>query len=150
MLKQITGIAAAAVLLTPPAHAAFTKCIYLNPAMSCLASMPLSKYNNTTDWDATCTDNTGSTNVEGVWRCGSQNGGTQGTTTDMLDTADSTSINTYCWCKMVIPAVSQWVFHSKVSDQGTCYGTCGRLCLEALQTAGSTAFKAAMFSNPGA
>lgn len=120
------------------------------------------------DWTATCTTTyrrqtpdpddsyvssenvtTPSFTVRGVAGC-SRSSGTAGTTTiDILPTlnyADDGNDNK-CWCKMLTPAVSQWVYlraYSGDSGAGSCAKSCAYRCGEAMTN--NETFKTTMFS----
>lgn len=120
------------------------------------------------DWTATCTTTyrrptpdpddyystteqvtTPSFTVRGVAGC-SKSGGTVGTTTkDILPTLDDkdNANNDECWCKMLIPAVSQWVYLKSYTGNGgigSCAKSCAYRCGEAMTN--NATFKATMFS----
>ena len=94
----IVGIICAASI--PPAYAV-TKCVKLTSSTTCTTPSGATGQSN---WSATC----GGIEIQGVAFCGSQNGGSVGATTETVTT--SRDNNKYCWCKMVSPAVSRWLF----------------------------------------
>ena len=132
----IAGIICAASI--PPAYAV-TKCVKLTPSTTCTSSYGATGQSN---WSATC----GGIKIQGVAFCGSQKGGSAGATTESVTTSSNPDNNKYCWCKMVSPAVSSWVFYNYPSTTaGVCATTCAYGCaLGAGQT--NSAFRSALFS----
>ncbi|MBP3316061.1 MAG: hypothetical protein J6L70_00455 [Alphaproteobacteria bacterium] len=51
--------------------------------------------------------------------------------------------NKYCWCKMLSPAVSSWVFSSNLSDATNCAKYCSEDCATKMA---SSDFRSTMFS----
>lgn len=68
------------------------------------------------DW--MCTQNNKNLPVELIGMCSSTNGSTQGAESSRLSFSSSGNDNTHCWCKMITPAVSQWVYHSDLDSGG--------------------------------
>ena len=129
----IAGIICAASI--PPAYAV-TKCVKLTPSTTCTTSS-----GNGSNWSATC----GGIEIQGVAFCGSRKGGSMGTKSETVTTSSTSDNNKYCWCKMVSPAVSSWVFSFSYTDAGSCATTCAYGCaLGAGQT--NSAFRSALFS----
>ncbi len=112
----IAGLICAAAI--PPA-AAVTKCVKLTSSTTCSDS---SYEFNQSNWSATC----GGVSIQGLALCGSQDGGSIGATTDTVTTGDNG--NTHCWCKMVSPAVSRWVYDPRGAIGGSCYQSCAANC----------------------
>ena len=122
-----------AITFCQPASAV-TKCVKLNSSTTC------SDYSGAfgqSNWSATC----GGISIQGVTFCGSQNGGSVGATTDAVTTS---STNKYCWCKMVSPAVSRWVFAG--ADDHCAYRCADRCAGFAPAT---ETFRSALFSGLG-
>ena len=111
----IAGLLCAAII--PPAFAV-TKCVKLSSSTTCSTYSGISGQSN---WSATC----GGVSIQGVAFCGSQDGGSTGATTDAVTTSDN---NKYCWCKMVSPAVSSWVFYGDRESASNCARLCARIC----------------------
>ena len=107
------------MVIIPPASAV-TKCVKLNSSADCY-SIGITGESN---WSASCN----SVPVAGVAFCGSQNGGSFGATTDAVTASSSSDDNKYCWCKMVSPAVSQWVFCRAYGSAGNCISDCADMC----------------------
>ena len=130
----IAGIICAASI--PPA-AAVTKCVALNSSTTCTSSSGAPGQSN---WSATC----GGIEIQGVAFCGSRNGVFAGTKSENVTTGSTSDDNKYCWCKMVSPAVSRWVFHPADTLAGSCAYSCAYLC--AADAQGSASFRSALFS----
>ena len=128
----IAGIICAASI--PPAYAV-TKCVKLTPSTTCTTSS-----GNGSNWSATC----GGIAIQGVAFCGSQNGGSMGTKSENVTTSPTSDDNKYCWCKMVSPAVSSWVFGTPLTSAGTCADKCANSCMGIAQN--FPAFRSALFS----
>ena len=112
----IAGIICAASI--PPVYAV-TKCVKLTSSTTCTT------YSGTgSNWSATC----GGIAIQGVVFCGSQKGGSKGETSETVTTSTTSDDNKYCWCKMVSPAVSSWVFNRSLSSAGYCAGNCAYYC----------------------
>ena len=130
----IVGIICAASI--PPAYAV-TKCVKLTSSTTCTsASGALSQSN----WSATC----GGIAIQGVAFCGSQDGGSVGTKSESVTTSSTSDDNRHCWCKMVSPAVSSWVFYYSRTSAGECAFYCANNCARGAQ--GISAFQSALFS----
>ena len=124
-----------AITFCQPVYAV-TKCVKLNSSTTCSSNSGEFGQSN---WSATC----GGVPIQGVTFCGSQKGGSVGATTDAVTTG-STSDNKYCWCKMVSPAVSRWVF---ASADGSCAYRCADHCAGFAQA--TETFRSALFSGLG-
>ena len=112
----IAGIICAASI--PPAYAV-TKCVKLTPSTLCTTSS-----SNGSNWYATC----GGIAIQGVAFCGSLDGGPVGATTETVTTSSISDNNKYCWCKMVSPAVSRWVYSRAYALAGECASDCAYVC----------------------
>lgn len=102
---------------------AATKCVALTPGIKCTAS----GNESSADWSATCTTNGISTSIQGVASCSTQYGGSP-----LPGTSDTLSISSSadnCWCKMVRPAVSPWVFAFNAGS-GACASSCATICAD--------------------
>ena len=130
----IAGIICAASI--PPAYAV-TKCVKLTSSTTCTSA---SGATNQSNWSATC----GGIEIQGVALCGSQDGGSIGATTETVTTSLTSDDNKYCWCKMVSPAVSSWVFNRSLPSAGGCAYACATHCARGAQ--GISAFQTPLFS----
>ena len=130
-------------ITTTGAHAV-TECFALNSSSTTCTSSP-SQYQYHTDWAATCTTNGVSTPISGIGICSSTKGASQYATATELDTSDTADNNKHCWCKMISPAVSRWVFNPSSPSAGYCAQFCATLCANFVQ--GFTAFRSALFGS---
>ena len=128
----IAGIICAASI--PPAYAV-TKCVKLTPSTLCTTSS-----SNGSNWYATC----GGIEIQGVAFCGSQEGASEGVTTETVTTSSTSDDNRHCWCKMVSPAVSSWVFSFSYTDAGSCTSNCAYSCAGRAQS--QSTFRSGLFS----
>ena len=113
-----------------PAHAV-TKCVALNSSTTCTSDD--TQYQGHTDWAATCTTNGVSTPIRGIGICSSTKGGSTGATATELDTSYGTDENHNCWCRMISPAVSRWVFNRYDLAAGDCAQECAYYCAIAVR-----------------
>ena len=130
----IAGIICAASI--PPAYAV-TKCVKLTSSTTCTSSSGEFGQSN---WSATC----GGVSVSGVAFCGSQNGNSMGTKSEKVTTSSTSDDNKNCWCKMVSPAVSSWVFNISTESAGACAYLCAYNCAGRAQS--QSAFRTPLFS----
>ncbi|MBQ8294772.1 MAG: hypothetical protein IJX89_05310 [Alphaproteobacteria bacterium] len=131
--------------VTAPANAV-QKCVALDASSTTCTSTPAG---GNADWSATCTTNGTSVPIKGIAMCSNQAGAAQYATSDAITTVSSASdtTNVNCWCKMVEPAVSSWVFFNANSSAGNCAGDCSFYC--ALYARSYSAFRSALFSSLG-
>ena len=130
----IAGIICAASI--PPTYAV-TKCVKLTSSTTCTSYSGVIGRSN---WSATC----GGIEIQGVAFCGSRNGGSIGTKSETVTTSSTSDNNKYCWCKMVSPAVSSWVFSFSYTDAGSCANNCATNC--GINARGNSAWRSALFS----
>ncbi len=117
-----------------------TKCVALNSSTTCAVT----PRDGTLNWSATCTTAGKMVPISGVAGCSSQNGGSMGATADTLTTSDTPAENNHCWCKMISPAISSWVYWGE-DTTGLCAKSCTHFCsFNIWQT---PSFRAAMFSD---
>ena len=115
------------VLTTTGAHAV-TKCVALNSS-STTCTTDLTQYKFHTDWAATCTTNGVSTPISGIGICSSTDGGSMGATATDLYTSSTSDDNLYCWCRIISPTVSRWVFVDSFTPAGSCAEYCTHYCV---------------------
>ena len=135
-MKKHLLIAGLICMATIPPVSAVTKCVKLSSSTTC------SNYSGATgqsNWSVTC----GGVSVQGVAFCGSQSGGSQGATSTTVTISSTVDNNKYCWCKMVSPAVSSWVFASDLPGS-SCYNGCPYHCAYAINDA---SFRSGMFGS---
>ena len=136
MKKHLIIVGIICAVTIPPA-AAVTKCVKLTSSTTCTSYSGATGQSN---WSATC----GGIEIQGVALCGSQNGGSSGTKSENVTTSSTSDDNKNCWCKMVSPAVSSWVYGATPPDAGTCADKCANSCMGIAQH--FPAFRSALFS----
>jgi len=132
-------------ILTGGAHAV-QKCVALDASTTTCTSTPA---NGNADWSATCTTNGTSVPIKGIAMCSNQAADAQYGTSDAIKTVSGTTdtTNVNCWCKMVEPAVSSWVFIGAYSSAGSCASGCSYFCAGSARSV--SAFRSALFSSLG-
>ena len=133
----IAGIICAASI--PPAYAV-TKCVKLTSSTTCSYVGPESYV---VDWTSNCTSSGTSVAISGTSQCSSTSGSSVGQKATALEISGGTD-DKYCWCKMVSPAVSSWVFIYSYTSADECAYDCAYNC--ANRTQYSSAFRSALFS----
>ena len=127
-------ILAGAILcaITTTGAQAVTKCVAWDGGTTCTSDY--SQYQYHTDWAATCTTNGVSTPISGIGICSSTSGSSAGKeTATELDTSSTSDDNKYCWCRMISPAVSRWVFANKIPSANYCPQNCAYFCADYVQ-----------------
>ena len=119
-------------ITTTGAHAV-TKCFALNTGLRTACTTDPFQYEYRTDWAATCTTNGVSTPISGIGICSSTDGGSPGATATELDISSTVDENLNCWCRMISPAVSRWVFYLWFGSAGDCAWECARYCASSVQ-----------------
>ena len=137
-MKKHLLIAGLICVATIPPTFAVTKCVKLNSSTTCTSRSGAFGQSN---WSATC----GGVSIQGVAFCGSQNGGSAGATTDAVTTSSTSDNNKYCWCKMVSPAVSSWVFNVSAESADACAYLCAYNCAGRAQSDAS--FRSGLFGS---
>ena len=137
-MKKHLLIAGLLCVATIPPAAAVTKCVKLTSSTTCYNS---NGDHGQSNWSVTC----GGVSVQGVAFCGSQDGGSVGATSTAVTISTTSDDNKYCWCKMVSPAVSRWVFDHADASAYTCADSCAINC--AYRPQGVASFRSALFSN---
>ena len=128
----IAGIICAVSI--PPAYAV-TKCVKLTTSTTCTNA-----YSAKSNWSVTC----GGVQIQGVAFCGSLDGDSVGTKSGSVTTSSNSDDNRHCWCKMVSPAVSAWVFNSSGMFAGGCLLDCAYNC--AVNAQSNPVFRSGLFS----
>lgn len=118
---------------------AATKCVALNSSSRCTGSP--NSFSEKVDWKATCNN----IPITGVGVCSSTAGSKIGQTADSIAVGNTTDVNTYCWCKMTIPAVSRFVYVSRMPSAAVCSADCALICVN--NVISDASFRAGMFSN---
>ena len=138
-MKKHLLIAGLICMATIPPVSAVTKCVKLPSSSTTCTHLTTSADDNQSNGTANCDG----VNFEFVGFCSSQ-GGSTGTTAAFLPTSSTNiSNNIYCWCKMVSPAVSSWVFASDLPGS-SCYNGCPYHCAYAINDA---SFRSGMFGS---
>lgn len=130
----IVGIICAASI--SPAYAV-TKCVKLTSSTTCTSYSGAVGQSN---WSMTC----GGIEIQGVAFCSSQDGGSTGTISETVTTSSTSDNNKHCWCKMVSPAVSSWVFDHSRTSAGSCAYACAGSCASTARNFAS--FRSWLFS----
>ncbi len=100
---------------------AITKCIDTSVFSSCIFSN-----GSGSNFYSTC----GSISVRGVAFCGTGNGGNS---VGEVQTSSSSGDNTNCWCRMIDPAVSLWVYAVGYANEASCLSSCASRCAQYFQ-----------------
>ncbi len=83
--------------------------------------------------------------VKGVFLCAGKGTGTVGEAVDSVWPAESVR-SMYCWCKMIQPAISKWVYYGGTSEELPCYAQgCANACRDEFMN--NPDFRNAFFSN---
>lgn len=114
-----------------PAIAAVQKCVSLQATENYTSAFGATAVEaKCADWGAT--GNTSKITVEGVGVC-SNNAGTSSTRDNLSFDTSSTTNNKYCWCKMISPAISKWVFSgASQTSEANCLKYCAASCAAAM------------------
>lgn len=135
----IAGIICAVII--PPAGAV-TKCVKLSSSTTCDTGDGTS---GNVVFNAKCTTSGTSVDVQVIGTLSSTRGTREGEIKDSIketNSAPSSSNQMYCWCKMINPAVSKWVYTDSITDSSyNCSAQCSRYL------AFNDVFRTAMFSN---
>ncbi len=107
------------IALCPPASAV-TKCVKLSSSTTCSYVNPGTYV---VDWTSNCTSSGTSVAISGISQCSSTSGSSVGQKATALKISGGTD-DKYCWCKMVSPAVSSWVFSTGDGSASGCAISC--------------------------
>ena len=130
------------IALCTPASAV-TKCVKLSSSTTCSYVNP---GNYVVDWTSNCTSSGTSVAISGISQCSSTSGSSVGQKATSLKISGGTD-DKDCWCKMVSPAVSSWVFYSGLGSASNCAANCAFDC--AIYAAIHASFRSALFSGLG-
>ena len=130
------------IALCTPASAV-TKCVKLSSSTTCSYVNPGTYV---VDWTSNCTSSGTSVAISGISQCSSTSGSSVGQKATALKISGGTD-DKYCWCKMVSPAVSTWVFNYGYGSASYCAHDCAKLC--ASSAANNASFRSALFSGLG-
>ena len=156
-MKNIMIISAIGIMLTGGGNAA-QKCVAIDTstAISCATSAS-STYR--TGWEGSCIFGTKSTHtslfITGESICvGSRNMTSSGSLdlytthpsySDLTYSADALNDSRQCWCRMLTPAISKWIYINQHSGALDCHKNCSTLCSDKMD--GTYDFQMAIFSN---
>ncbi len=109
------------------------------------------------DWAVSCnttydgsggTGETGLFSVTGIAQCSSQSG-SLGSALTSLKTVSSNDAgdDKYCWCKMISPAISRWVFAYSYGTASKCSYSCVARCSYYLSEGADDSYMGAMFAD---
>ena len=139
-MKSKIIIAGLLCIGTIPPATAVTKCVALNSSTRCTSENP--GY-NVADWTSTCTTNGVSTPISGIGICSANAGSATGATATELEISSTADENVNCWCRMISPAVSHWVFHRSLGN--SCARHCATYCV--FDVLGIASLRSALFSS---
>lgn len=135
-MRNVVILSAILAVVSVPA-AAVQKCVALGSGTTCttpaLTAAPYGK----ADWNLTCTTDSTSFPVSGIAVCSVMKGSVS-TPVSSLNVADCTAVGgcpspgdpIICWCRMLSPAVSQWVFsETTYATEGACRYECAKDCM---------------------
>ena len=134
-MKNIVMLSAILAVVSVPA-AAVQKCVALGRGTTCEAPGGLSRPpTGKADWSLTCTTNSTSVTVNGIGVCAGQVGNSTPLDSLTISTCFSTGScpasgdAVYCYCRMVSPALSQWVaLQMAFASESTCLQNCASTC----------------------
>jgi hypothetical protein len=125
------------LVFSASAYAAAVKCIAMNSSSTCVNTYNQDGYNaepGQSDWGSKC----GSVYVHGVSACGKNPNQSIGWVTDSVSLDGDVSKNTACFCKLVQPVVSRWVYAENRSTAGDCAWWCQNACAGKLNDTSGT------------
>lgn len=93
------------------------------------------------DWSVVYPDVT----IRGIAVCSNISADEHSTSNTLEYSTYNAELNSECWCRMISPAVSLWVYTTSQDDGAYCAETCPRIC--ANRTKNMTGFRASLFSN---
>ena len=134
----LAGVFSVAIVQSQPAMAV-TKCVALNSSTICTSNY--TSYRNHTDWAATCEG----TQISGIGICSSTASNLFNTATE-LDISATTDENVHCWCRIITPAVSRWVYIANQGSTDMCAIYCAQDCAKLLDD-NDMSFASALFGS---
>lgn len=111
------------------------KCATVDQTGNTPCSSNYEQYYYKTQWHAVCPATTGNP-VSGIGVCAKTTGTwdqNEVTVRDSLEISGTTSENVNCWCRLVSPAVSQWVYWGKHNQSQQCEIACAYGCAHSSQ-----------------
>ena len=137
--KIIIAGAILCAITTTGAHAV-TKCVALNSNTIC--TVRYSQYAERADWAATCEG----TQISGIGICSSTTASNLFNTATELEISATTDENIHCWCRMITPAVSRWVYIDNSGSTDMCATYCAHDCAKLLDD-NDMSFASALFGS---
>lgn len=129
------------------ASSAAVKCIAMGADSNCSATYSDPTGQNLTaepgqsDWGASCNN----ISIHGIALCGTNTGLSSGDVVDSVSISGDVGANTACYCKIVQPVVSRWVFAENRSTAGDCAWWCQNACAgKTIDKAGNANFHSAI------
>ncbi len=112
------------LIIAPPGAFAATRCIPDLTGMQCKPAWASEA--NLSEVESTCTNGSITTTVLMSAMCASDSYNTMGEIADQIHISPNPKENTYCWCRMLKPAVSKWVSIDMTTDCtiSTCINRC--------------------------
>ncbi|MBE6459887.1 MAG: hypothetical protein E7009_02790 [Alphaproteobacteria bacterium] len=145
-MKKILFFCAVIAMSTMTVMANVYKCTYYDSS----ATVEMDSTADTkADWSGTLTNLDGTTvRMEGVVSCSKNRGSAIGATVDVLTTAtsDESTSHLNCWCKMVRPFVSKWVYVAYSGSTARCARYCSHHCATFIRD--DATVRDALFLNP--
>lgn len=137
----MAGILATSII--QPATAV-TKCVALNSTTTECSGLSSTTYGS--EWSATCTTNGITTTIRGIGVCSSTPDPDDGNTVASIEYSTNPSENKECWCRMISPAVSQWVhYYYNYTSAEYCSEMCSSVCSNYLYN--SSYFRGSFFKS---
>ena len=136
-MKNIVMLSAILAVVSVPA-AAVQKCVALGRGTTCAATGGLSKPpTGKADWSLTCTTSGKSVAVSGIGVCSPVSGTTSSPVSSLITSRCSSTGScpaaVYCYCRMVSPALSQWVaIQMSFASESMCLQNCASTCYQYL------------------
>lgn len=128
-MKKYLIIAGLVCVASIPPATAVTKCVALNQSNTkCGQQVPAL---NVADWTTPCTTNETEIQISGIGICSATAGtaSQMGKTATSLNMASTAADNKYCWCRMISPVVSRWVFRWPMQSADDCSENCAGYCV---------------------
>lgn len=119
------------------------KCVKNNGSKTCTNSW----VSNVMDWYSTCSGFT----LRGLGYCSKESGSVSTRNTKEYITLSMTpSENRWCWCKVIYPGVTPWIFGSEYATKDNCDSDCAGLCGSMTASTGDSSYatyRSKIFSN---
>ena len=131
------------VFVGMPAFAVLNQCVKLNPETVCTAVT--GRVYNVAETVVNCNEQ----RVELIGTCVSNSGTADVTVRDNITVSTTQTNNMHCWCMMIGPVPSRWVYRYKYPDAYNCKMQCAVGCNNAFvyNGSGDLSFRKVMMSN---